>query len=111
MVVALYSGAGFCGFDAELGCLSGSLFCCSETRAANTVGFKKIKLIILTVLLQERVTSGGVHLRGLAHGQHCSEETSQRWRATVSDLTNPRREPQISRTDSDVFNLVACRLD
>ena len=29
----------------------------------------------------KRVTSGGAHLRGLASGQHSSEETSQRWRA------------------------------
>ena len=28
----------------------------------------------------KRVTSGGAHLRGLAPGQHSSEETSQRWR-------------------------------
>ena len=27
------------------------------------------------------VTSGGAHLRGLAPGQHSSEETSQQWRA------------------------------
>ena len=27
------------------------------------------------------VTSGRAHLRGLASGQHSSEETSQRWRA------------------------------
>ena len=34
--------------------------------------------------------SGEIHLRGLALGQHSSEETSQRWRAigdTVADLT------------------------
>ena len=28
----------------------------------------------------KRVTSCGAHLRGLAPGQHSSEETSQRWR-------------------------------
>ena len=40
----------------------------------------------------KRVTSGGAHLRGLAPGQHSSEETSQRWRAdidTVFRLTRP----------------------
>ena len=54
----------------------------------------------------KRVTSGEVHLRGLAPGQHSSEETSQRWRAvgdTVSDLTDPGIEPQISHTDSNVL--------
>ena len=38
------------------------------------------------------VTSGGIHLRGLAPEQHSSEETSQRWRTVgdnVSDLTSP----------------------
>ena len=55
----------------------------------------------------KRVTSGGVHLRGLAPGQHSSEGTSQRWRAvgdTVSDLTNPRFEPKTSPAGRDVFN-------
>ena len=50
----------------------------------------------------KRVTSGEVHLRGLASGQHSSEETSQRWQAvgnTVSDLTGPGIEPQTSCTD------------
>ena len=49
------------------------------------------------------VTSGGAHLRGLAPGQYSSEETSQRWLAvgdSVSNLTGPRIEPQVSRTDS-----------
>ena len=36
----------------------------------------------------KRVTSGGVHLRGLAPGQHSSEETSQRWQA-VGDNAKP----------------------
>ena len=51
--------------------------------------------------MPKRVTSGGVHLRGLAPGQHSFEETSQRWRVvgdTASDLTGPGREPQTSRT-------------
>ena len=41
-------------------------------------------------ITSKRVTSGGVHLRGLAPGQHSSEETSQRTGAagnTASDLT------------------------
>ena len=55
----------------------------------------------------QRVTSGGIHLRGLAPGQHSSEETSQRWRVignAVSDLTSPVIDPQISRTDTTVLN-------
>ena len=31
-------------------------------------------------IMPKRVTSCGAHLRGLAPGQHSSEETSQRWR-------------------------------
>ena len=48
-------------------------------------------------------TSGGTRLRGLALGQHSSEETSQRRRAVgdiVSDLTGPGIESQTSRTNS-----------
>ena len=51
----------------------------------------------------KRVTSCGAHLRGLAPGQHSSEETSQRWRVVgdaVPILTGPGIEPQTSRTDS-----------
>ena len=44
----------------------------------------------------KRVTSCGAHLRGLAPGQHSSEETSQR----CADLTGPGIEPQTSQTDS-----------
>ena len=53
--------------------------------------------IILAVLRR----SGSTHIRGLASGQHSSEETSQLWRVvgdTVSDLTGPRIEPQTSQT-------------
>ena len=35
----------------------------------------------------KRVTSAGAHLRGLAPGQHSSEETSQRWRAVGDTAT------------------------
>ena len=51
----------------------------------------------------KRVTSGGIHLRGLAPGRHSSEETSQWWRAggdMASDLTGPGTEPKASHTDS-----------
>ena len=44
----------------------------------------------------QHLTNGGVHFRGLAPGQHSSEETSQRWRAigdTVTDLTGLGFEP------------------
>ena len=40
----------------------------------------------------KRVTNGGVHLHGLARGQHSCEETSQLSRAagdTLSDFTGP----------------------
>ena len=33
------------------------------------------------VITPKRVTGGGAHLRGLAPGQHISEERPQRWRA------------------------------
>ena len=42
-------------------------------------------------ITSKRVTNDGIHLRGLAHGQH-SEETSQRRRVvdgTVSNLNGP----------------------
>ena len=45
----------------------------------------------------KRVTSGGVHLCGLAPGLHSSKETSQRWRAighTEFVLTGPEIEPR-----------------
>ena len=54
-----------------------------------------------------RVTSSGAHLRGLARGQHSSEETSQRWRAvgdTVSNIAGPGIEPKIFRTVIGVAN-------
>ena len=54
----------------------------------------------------KRVTSGGIHLCGLALGQHSYEETSQRCRAvgdTVSDLTKPGIEPQTSSTESVIL--------
>ena len=47
----------------------------------------------------KRVTSGGVHLRDLAHGQHKPEETWLRWRHCVR-FGLPGFEPQSSRTDS-----------
>ena len=53
------------------------------------------------------VASGGAQPRGLALGQHKSEETSLRWRSvgyTLSDLTGVGIEPQIFRIDSDICN-------
>ena len=47
--------------------------------------------------MPKRVTGGKAHLRGVALGQHSSEETSQRWRAvddTASDLTSLEIEPR-----------------
>ena len=55
-------------------------------------------------IIPKRVTSGGVYLRSLAPGPHSSEETSQRWRAffdSGSDWTDPRIQPQTSRTVSN----------
>ena len=60
---------------------------------------KKCYKIFITLAVsrgRKRVTSGGIHLRVLAPGQHSSEETSQQWRtggATVSDLTGVEIEP------------------
>ena len=51
------------------------------------------------VITAKGVTSGVTHLHSLAQRQHSSEETLLRWRAvgdTVSDLTDPRIEPQPS---------------
>ena len=52
--------------------------------------------------------------RRLAPRQHNSIKTSQRRRAlddTLSDLTDSAIEPQISRTDSGIFNHYANRSD
>ena len=58
-------------------------------------------------ITSKRVTSGGVHLRGSAPGQHCFEEALQWWRAvgdTASVLTGPVIESQASRFHSDVVS-------
>ena len=39
----------------------------------------KLNLYHTRGITPKRVTSGGVRLRGLAPGQHSSEDTSQRW--------------------------------
>ena len=50
-------------------------------------------------------TSGGLHLRALAHGQHSFKETSQRGVSDiVYDLTGPVIEHEISHIDSGVLN-------
>ena len=57
--------------------------------------------------------SSGAHLRGLAPGQHGSEDASQRWRAidgTVSDFSGLGIEPQASRTGSHVLNKITTEL-
>ena len=54
---------------------------------------KKSNLRCFSGITPRRVTSGGVHLRGLAPGQHSSDETAQGWRVVgdaVSDLTDPK---------------------
>ena len=55
----------------------------------------------------KRVTSGGNHLRGLTTEQHSSEESLQWWQAvgdTVSDLTEPVKEPYAFLAESDAHN-------
>ena len=68
--------------------------------------FESSDLYCTRGITPKRVTSGGVHLFGVAPKQHSSEETSKRWRAvgdTVPDLTYPGIEPLISRTNSKFF--------
>ena len=72
---------------------------------SKNVNVKKSNLHYTPGITPTRVPSGGAHLRGLAPGQHCFEETSQRWRgvgSTLSDLTDPGIEPQIFRSHSNV---------
>ena len=42
--------------------------------------YKKSNLHYTRGITPKLVTGGGTHLRDLSPGQHCSEETSQRWR-------------------------------
>ena len=49
--------------------------CCAGVKL-----FKKSNLHYTRRITPKRVTSCGAHFRGLAPGQHSSEETSQRWR-------------------------------
>ena len=67
-----------------------------ELRAHVSIN-KKLNQIFIILAVLRRVTSCGAHLRGLAPGQHSSEEMSQRWRAvgdTVSDLTGRESNPR-----------------
>ena len=57
---------------------------------------KKSNLHYTRGITLKRVTSGGVHLRGLALRRHRSD--------FMSDLTSPVIELKISSTDSDVLN-------
>ena len=66
---------------------------------------KKKKLHYTRGITPNRVKSDGANFRGLAPGQHSSEETSQRWRAvddTVFNLTDLGIEPHTSRIDGNV---------
>ena len=70
---------------------------------ADRVNKSKSNLHYARGITPKRVTNGESHLRCFAPGQHCSEETSQRWRAvadTVSELTGTAIEPQTSHIDS-----------
>ena len=57
-------------------------------------------------ITSKRVTSGGIHLRGLAPGKHSFEETSPQCQVgdTVSDLTCPGIKRKTFRMDSEVLN-------
>ena len=62
--------------------------------------------MVFAVLHRSVERVAGNYLRGLAPGQHSSEETSQRWRAVgdvVSNLTDPGIKPRFSRTNTDVL--------
>ena len=70
-----------------------------QERFEPDVDIKKSNLYDTRGITPKRVTSGGVHLHSLAHGQLSSEETSQRWLAvgdTASDLTIQGIEPRPS---------------
>ena len=43
------------------------------------------------IALLKRVTSGGIHFRCLAPGQHSSEETLKQWRADDDTAFEPDR--------------------
>ena len=67
---------------------------------------KKSNLYYTHGITPKRVTSGRVHLGGLAPGQHSSEGTSQWWRVvvdTVFNLTAPGIEPQISSAQIKMY--------
>ena len=67
---------------------------------------KKSNLYYTRDIPPKRVTNGGNHLRGLAPGQHSSEETSQRWRAvgnSVSKWTTSRIKPMTYSADNNVL--------
>ena len=79
-----------------------------QVRLPKYLNQKKSNLHYTRRITPKRVSSCGTHLRGLAPGQHNSEESSQRrrviesqrWRRHCVDLTGPGIEPQTSRTDS-----------
>ena len=68
--------------------------------------------IIVENEFKNKSNRGVVHVRGLAPGQHSSEETSQWWRDvgdTVIHWIGSGIEPQTFRTDSSVRNNCANR--
>ena len=72
---------------------------------------KKINAHYTGSIAPKRVTSGGVHLHGIAPEQHSSEATSEWLRAvgdTVSDLTGQVIERKISRTAQAHFAVSIC---
>ena len=73
---------------------------------------KKKQTFIILALLRRTCNEWRVHFRGLAHGQHSPEKTSQRRRTiddTASDFIGPGIEPQTSRADIDVVTITSLK--
>ena len=93
-------------------------FCTTKTLLAyeRKISYQQLRMLIITLtqikssrhytrgIKPECVTSDGVHLRGLAPGQHRNVTSVASRSATVSDLTGPGIDPKTSHTDSNVFH-------
>ena len=76
-----------------MNCPNGTYY--NDTGLASEV-CKKNQIFIILAVLRRSITSGEAHLRGLAPGQHNSEEPSKLWRAvgdSMSDLTDQEFKP------------------
>ena len=68
---------------------------CYRNFALNDVKIKsKTQIVIILAILPEACNEWRDHLRGLAPGQHSSDETSLRWRA-VGDNTSSLTDLEI----------------